>query len=49
MPSPSELEYNIRKGIGGSYPPEVKNFLNAIYGYYPDGVAHARQLMAAGG
>jgi Beta-lactamase enzyme family len=44
--SPSGLEYSIKKGIGGSYPPEVKNFLNAIFGDYPDGVAYARQLMS---
>ena len=43
--SPYGLEYSIKKGIGGSYPPEVKNFLEAIYGYYPDGVQHARELM----
>lgn len=43
--SPSGLGYSIKKGIGGSYPPEVKNFLEAIYGYYPDGVVHARELM----
>jgi beta-lactamase class A len=47
--SPSGLEYSIKKGIGGSYPPEVKNFLNAIFGDYPDGVAFARQLMAGWG
>jgi hypothetical protein len=43
--TPSGLEYSIKKGIGGSYPPEVKNFLQEIYGYYPDGVQHARDLM----
>ncbi len=47
--SPSGLEYSIKKGIGGSYPPEVKNFLQAIYGYYPDGVQHARDLMTSWG
>jgi hypothetical protein len=47
--SPSGLEYSIRKGIGGSYPPEVKNFMGAIFGDYPDGVAYARQLMAGWG
>jgi len=47
--SPSGLGYSIKKGIGGSYPPEVKNFLEAIYGYYPDGVVHARELMNAWG
>jgi hypothetical protein len=44
--NPSGLEYSIKKGIGGSYPPEVKNFLNAIFADYPDGVAYARQLMS---
>jgi Beta-lactamase enzyme family len=47
--SPSGLEYSIKKGIGGSYPPEVKNFLNAIFGDYPDGVAYARQMMSGWG
>jgi len=47
--SPYGLGYSIRKGIGGSYPPEVKNFLEAIYGYYPDGVVHARELMNSWG
>jgi beta-lactamase class A len=47
--SPSGLEYSIKKGIGGSYPPEVKNFLYAIFGDYPDGVAYARQLMSGWG
>jgi beta-lactamase class A len=47
--SPSGLEYSIKKGIGGSYPPEVKNFLSAIFGDYPDGVAYARQLMSGWG
>ncbi len=47
--SPSGLEYSIKKGIGGSYPPEVKNFMQAIFGYYPDGVEYARQLMAGWG
>jgi hypothetical protein len=47
--SPSGLEYSIKKGIGGSNPPEVKNFMDAIFGYYPDGVVYARQLMAGWG
>lgn len=47
--SPSGMEYSIKKGIGGSYPPEVKNFMDAIFGNYPDGVAYARQLMAGWG
>ncbi|MEO8458430.1 MAG: serine hydrolase, partial [Chloroflexota bacterium] len=47
--TPSGLEYSIKKGIGGSYPPEVKNFLEAIYGYYPDGVQRARELMSQWG
>jgi hypothetical protein len=47
--SPSGLEYSIKKGIGGSNPPEVKNFMEAIFGDYPDGVVYARQLMAGWG
>jgi hypothetical protein len=47
--SPSGLEYSIKKGIGGSYPPEVKNFMQAIFGYYPSGVEYARALMNSWG
>lgn len=43
--SPSGLEYSIQKGIGGSYPPEVKNFLEAIYGSYVTGSARAQEYM----
>lgn len=43
--SPSGLEYSIRKGIGGSFPPEVKNFLDAIYGSYATGTKRAQDYM----
>jgi hypothetical protein len=47
--SPDRLGYSIKKGIGGSYPPEVKNFTQAIFGSYWDGTYHARSLMASWG
>jgi hypothetical protein len=47
--SPSGQEYSIRKGIGGSSPPEVRNFLGNTFGNYQDGVQHARDLMASWG
>jgi hypothetical protein len=47
--SPRGQEYSIRKGIGGSYPPEVKNFLGRTFGNYLTGVQHARDLMAGWG
>jgi hypothetical protein len=47
--SPSGLEYPIKKGIGGSYPPEVRHFLNVIFGDSNVGVQHARDLMAGWG
>jgi len=47
--SPSGLGYSIKKGIGGSYPPEVKNFTQAIFGSYWTGTYQARSLMASWG
>jgi hypothetical protein len=47
--SPSGMEYSIKKGIGGSYPPEVKNFLDEIFGSYHAGVDRAREMMSGWG
>jgi hypothetical protein len=47
--SPSGLGFSIKKGIGGSYPPEVKNFTQRIFGSYWDGTYRARQLMSTWG
>jgi hypothetical protein len=47
--SPSRLGYSIKKGIGGSYPPEVKNFTQAVFGSYWDGTYRAREMMAGWG
>lgn len=47
--SPSGLGYSIKKGIGGSYPPEVKNFTQSVFGSYSAGTYHARNLMASWG
>lgn len=43
--SPDDVAYSVTKGIGGSYPPEVKNFLIAIFGSLDAGVNRARDLM----
>lgn len=47
--SPNGLEYPIKKGIGGSYPPEVRHFLTVIFGDPDTGVQHARDLMSGWG
>lgn len=47
--SPSGLGAYIKKGIGGSYPPDVKNFTQRIFGSYWDGTYRARELMAVWG
>ena len=43
--SPDWVSWSVRKGIGGSFPPEVKNFLGVIFGDFRAGVEHARTLM----
>ena len=47
--SPDGLGYSIKKGIGGSYPPEVKNFTQSIFGSYWEGTYYARSLMRSWG
>ena len=47
--SPSWVSYSVQKGIGGSYPPEVKNFLNVIFGDFHAGEQYARELMEGWG
>ncbi|HSP56029.1 MAG TPA: serine hydrolase, partial [Dehalococcoidia bacterium] len=47
--SPDGLSYPITKGIGGSYPPEVKHFLDVIFGSYTLGVQRAREMMSSWG
>ena len=43
--SPDWVSWSVQKGIGGSFPPEVKNFLGVIFGDFRAGEAHARTLM----
>ncbi len=43
--SPGRVSYSVQKGIGGSFPPEVKNFLGVVFGDFRAGVEHARTLM----
>jgi hypothetical protein len=47
--SPSGLGALIKKGIGGSYPPDVKNFTQRVFGDYSTGTYRARELMAGWG
>jgi hypothetical protein len=47
--SPSGMAWSIKKGIGGSYPPEVKNFTQRVFGDYQTGTYRARELMSGWG
>ncbi|MCH8921426.1 MAG: serine hydrolase, partial [Chloroflexi bacterium] len=47
--NPSEVAYNIEYGIGGSYPPQVKQFLQSVFGTHPVGVTRAQEMMASWG
>jgi hypothetical protein len=47
--SPSGMGFSIKKGIGGSYPPEVKNFTTRVFGDYGTGTVRARQMMSGWG
>ncbi len=47
--SSGSVSYSITKGIGGSYPPEVKNFLQVIFGSHVSGVQRAREQMRSWG
>lgn len=42
---PSWVTYSVESGIGGSFPPDVKNFLTTVYGTYDAGLQSARQMM----
>lgn len=46
---PQSVSYNIRVGIGGSYPPQVKQFLQTLFGTHQSGVERAREMMSAWG
>lgn len=46
---PESVAYNIRVGIGGSYPPEVRRFLEATFPSYQAGVDRAQELMRSWG
>jgi outer membrane biosynthesis protein TonB len=46
---PQSVAYNIRVGIGGSYPPQVKQFLQTLFGTYQLGVERAREMMSSWG
>src|SRR3990170_1199312 len=46
---PASVAYNIRVGIGGSYPPQVKQFLQKVFPSYEAGVARAQEMMRSWG
>jgi hypothetical protein len=46
---PGAVAYSIRKGIGGSYPPEVKRMLDVVFGSYLSGTYRGRELMSSWG
>jgi hypothetical protein len=46
---PDDVAYSIRSGIAGSFPPDVKRFLQVINGSHETGVQRARELMQAWG
>jgi hypothetical protein len=46
---PAAVAYSIRRGIGGSYPPEVKRMLDNVFGSYVTGTYRGRELMAGWG
>ncbi len=46
---PQSVAYNIRVGIGGSYPPEVRRFLDAVFPSYLDAVARIQEMMRSWG
>jgi hypothetical protein len=47
--NPSDVAYNIEYGIGGSYPPQVKQFLQRIFGTQSAGVTQAQEMMGSWG
>jgi hypothetical protein len=47
--NPASVAGNIRKGVGGSYPPEVRRMLDTVFGSYIDGTYRGRALMSGWG
>ena len=46
---PGSVAYSIRRGIGGSYPPEVRRLLDNVFGSYLTGTYRGRELMSGWG
>jgi beta-lactamase class A len=46
---PQSVAYSIRVGIGGSYPPQVRRFLEVVFPSYLAGVARAQEMMRSWG
>jgi hypothetical protein len=47
--NPASVSANIASGIGGSFPPQVRVFLESVYGSYDVGLNRAREMMAEWG
>ena len=43
---PASVSANVASGIGGSFPPEVRRFLEKVYGSYDAGLSRAQEMMA---
>lgn len=46
---PNDFAYSVRVGIGSSYPPEVKHFIQSIFGSQAEGAAYGQALMRGWG
>jgi len=46
---PQSVAYNIRVGIGGSYPPQVRRFLERVFPSYLAGVTRGQEMMRSWG
>ncbi|MCH8814760.1 MAG: serine hydrolase [Chloroflexi bacterium] len=47
--NPEAVSANIASGIGGSFPPQVRVFLESVYGSYDVGLNRAREMMVEWG
>lgn len=47
--SPGQVSWNIRSGIGESYPPQVKQFLQSVFGNHVTGTERGREMMRSWG
>jgi hypothetical protein len=47
--NPASVSASVASGIGGSFPPQVRSFLQSVYGSYDAGLNRAREMMAGWG